>query len=111
MNRIGTSVVKDSKTGDVFIKLVNCLPEDVKMSVDLNSIYELEAVSESKGKTVPASAYALNADYSVLTGNFAEGGQKPSHGSVNVNKNAEGFVLDYTMPKYSFTVIKLVKRK
>ncbi|MBO4596806.1 MAG: alpha-L-arabinofuranosidase [Bacteroidaceae bacterium] len=107
MKRIGTSVVRDSKTGDVFIKLVNCLPEDVNLTVDLNDIIKVETIKSGKNKTVGASSYYLDADYTVLTGNIAEGNQKPTSGTAKVHSESDDFSLEYTMPKYSFTVIKL----
>ena len=111
MRRIGTSVVRDSKTGDVFIKLVNCLPEDVNLTIDLNDIIKIETIKSGKNKTVGASNYYLDADYTVLMGNIAEGNQKPTSGTAKVHSESDDFSLEYTMPKYSFTVIKLAKRK
>ena len=111
MRRIGTSVVRDSKTGDVFVKLVNCLPEDVNLTIDLNDIIKIETIKSGKNKTAGASNYYLDADYTVLTGNIAEGNQKPTSGTAKVHSESDDFSLEYTMPKYSFTVIKLAKRK
>ncbi|MBQ5477080.1 MAG: alpha-L-arabinofuranosidase, partial [Bacteroidaceae bacterium] len=107
MKRIGTSVVRDSKTGDVFVKLVNCLPEDVTLTIDLNDIIKVETIKSGKNKTVGASNYYLDADCTVLTGNIAEGNQKPTSGTAKVRSESDDFSLEYTMPKYSFTVIKL----
>ena len=47
--RVGSSIVRDSKTGDVIVKLVNLLPVEVNTNVDLSGI---GAVQPSAKRTV-----------------------------------------------------------
>lgn len=88
--RIGTSVVKDDKTGDIIVKLVNCLPENVDMNINLGNL----------------DGYKMSAVKTLLTGNYADGGQKPVTENITI-----GNEFAYTMPKYSFTVIRISKGK
>lgn len=84
--RVSASVVKDETTGDIIIKLVNCLPTNVATAVDLGSI----------------SGYSTTADKTVLTGNFNERWQKPETSTLEVSDK-----FDYELPAYSFTVLRL----
>ncbi len=78
-HRLGASVVRDSKTGKTFFKLVNALPVALELSV--------------KGLTIPATAQ---------TEGF-EG--KPEEQQFTINKGEAGSAI--VLPPYSFRVIKL----
>ncbi|MDP4269662.1 MAG: alpha-L-arabinofuranosidase C-terminal domain-containing protein, partial [Bacteroidota bacterium] len=84
--RVSMSAVRDSKTGDLIVKLVNILP------VEINTKVSLEGVG-----TVLSSAVK-----SVLTGNINEKNQKPEISTITVGKE-----FNCTMPAYSFTVIRM----
>lgn len=86
--RVGSSVVKDEKTGDIILKLVNCLPSSVKLDINLGSI----------------DGYQSKAVKSVITGNYNERNLKPSVSDIEVSDK-----FDYELPKYSFTVIRIKK--
>ena len=85
--RVGSSIVRDSKTGDVIVKLVNLLPVEVNTNVDLSGI---GAIQSSAKRTV-------------LTGKPADT-PLPVEDTMEV---AEKF--DYQLPAYSFTVIRIKK--
>jgi len=78
-HRLGASVVRDSKTGKTYVKLVNALPVALELSV--------------KGLTIPATAQ---------TEGF-EG--KPEEQQFTINKGEAGSAI--VLPPYSFHVIKL----
>ena len=78
-HRLGASVVRDSKTGKTYVKLVNALPVALELSV--------------KGLTIPATAQ---------TEGF-EG--KPEEQQFTINKGEAGSAI--VLPPYSFRVIKL----
>ena len=78
-HRLGASVVRDSKTGKTYVKLVNALPVALELSV--------------KGLTIPATAQ---------TDGF-EG--KPEEQQFTINKGEAGSAI--VLPPYSFRVIKL----
>lgn len=85
--RVGVSVVKDGKTGDYIVKLVNMLPVEVSAQVKL-------------------SGAALNnpsATKTLLTGDPKDRGAKP----VTSDFKVEGNDFPYAMPAYSFTVIRI----
>lgn len=84
--RVASSVVKDEKTGDLILKLVNCLPSSVKLDINLGSI---EGYQKAASKTV-------------ITGNYNERNLKPTVSSIEVSDK-----FDYELPKYSFTVIRI----
>ncbi len=84
--RVGSSVVKDEVTGDLIIKLVNCLPADVDMKVAFGSL----------------DGYQTKAQCSVITGNFDERNLRPSTSELEVSAD-----FSYKMPRYSFTVIRI----
>ena len=86
--RIGVSVVTDSKSGDLIIKLANLLPTEVNSEIDLSS-YDF---GESK------------ATLSVLKGQPEDENVHPLESTINVSKNFE-----YQMPAYSFSVIRIAK--
>ena len=85
--RFASSIVRDSVSGDVIVKLVNLLPVEVNTNVDLSGI---GAVQPSAKRTV-------------LTG-------KPTDTPLPVEDRiqiAEKF--DCNLPAYSFTVIRIQK--
>jgi alpha-L-arabinofuranosidase len=82
-SRIGVSIVKDSKSNDVIVKLVNMLPVEVATTLELSSLTD-----------------ATNATRTVLTGTPDDKTAKSSTDSVVLNGN-------YTIPAYSFTVLRL----
>lgn len=84
--RIAASVVRDTQTGDVVIKLVNMLPVAVKPTIRLA---DLNILSSS-----PATVH-------VLTGAPDDKKAKPVTSTMEVSNE---FV--YEMPPYSFTVIR-----
>ena len=85
--RIASSIVRDSASGDVIVKLVNLLPVEVNTNVDLSGI---GAIQSSAKRTV-------------LTGKPADT-PLPVEDTMEV---AEKF--DYQLPAYSFTVIRIKK--
>ncbi|WP_455673822.1 alpha-L-arabinofuranosidase C-terminal domain-containing protein [Phocaeicola sp.] len=86
--RIATSVVRDGKSGDLIVKLVNLLPVAVNANVELPS---LEGMSTTAIKTV-------------LTGDPKDKQARPASSSMEVSEN-----VSYEMPAYSFTVIRIQK--
>ena len=85
--RIAASIVRDSASGDVIVKLVNLLPVEVNTNVDLSGI---GAIQSSAKRTA-------------LTGKPADT-PLPVEDTMEV---AEKF--DYQLPAYSFTVIRIKK--
>ncbi|SHF23858.1 alpha-L-arabinofuranosidase C-terminal domain-containing protein [Dysgonomonas macrotermitis] len=84
--RIGKSVVRDSRTNDVIIKLVNMLPVPVNAKIDLGDI----AISDT------------NAVKTVLKGTPDDKTAKPIVSSCTVSKEFSD-----ELPPYSFTVIRI----
>ena len=84
--RIAMSVVKDSKTGDVMVKLVNVLPVAINAKVNLEGV---AVVPQLARKTV-------------LTGDLNEKHLQPTTGTVQIDK-----AFDCQLPAYSFTVIRI----
>lgn len=95
--RIGVSVVKDERTGDLIVKLVNMLPVQVKTKVDLGG-YEL--VNPSARKTL-------------LTGDPKDKKAKSVTSAFELDVKDGAAVSDfaYEMPAYSFTVIRIHSNK
>jgi Alpha-L-arabinofuranosidase len=81
--RVAVSVVKYSKTNDLIIKLVNLLPLSVNVKLDLPDNIAGEGVK------------------TVLSGNPEEKSARPIVENIAVNKDSS-----YTIPAYSFTVIR-----
>ena len=79
-------VVKDSKTSDVLLKLVNVLP------VAINGKIQLDGVN----------IFAQTAPKTILTGDLNEKHLQPTTGTVQVDK-----AFDCQLPAYSFTVIRI----
>lgn len=84
--RIGTSVVRDGETGDVIVKLVNLLPVEVAAQVRLDT-----------GVPNPRAVKT------VLAGDPKDRHARPVTEDFEVTD--KGF--DYTLPAYSFTVIRI----
>jgi alpha-L-arabinofuranosidase len=84
--RIATSVVRDSKTGDLIVKMVNLLPVSVKTKVKLDSFGNL----------------ATKATRSVLTGKPDGTNLKPVVDEISVSSD-----FPCELPAYSFTVIRI----
>ncbi|WP_412467408.1 alpha-L-arabinofuranosidase C-terminal domain-containing protein [Pedobacter sp. KLB.chiD] len=82
--RMACSMVKDTKTGDVIVKLINLLPVTVNTSLDFNQ--------QQLGK---------NAIKTILSGNPSDKKAVP----VITNINAEA-ARQFELPAYSFTVLR-----
>lgn len=83
-HRVVSSVVKDSKTGDIIIKLVNILPVANNFTVQLPI-----SISSAKGE--------------MLTGNLADTNLTPT---AVTNISTSGTSLSVNLPAYSFVVIR-----
>ena len=88
--RIGVSVVRDGKTGDMIVKLVNLLPVAVNAQVELPS---LEGMNTTAVKTV-------------LAGKPTDQQVRPVSGTIEVSEK-----FGYELPAYSFTVIRINKNE
>jgi alpha-L-arabinofuranosidase len=88
--RIAMSVVKDSKTGDVMVKLVNVLPVAINAKVQLDGV----------------NIFPQTAQKTLLTGNLNEKHMQPTAGTVQVDK-----AFDCQLPAYSFIVIRIRGKK
>lgn len=85
--RVGVSVVKDAHTGDYIVRLVNMLSVEVSSDVRLDG----------------ASLMNPTATRTLLTGDPADREAKP----VTSGFSIRGADFVYTMPAYSFTVIRI----
>ncbi|WP_455587112.1 alpha-L-arabinofuranosidase C-terminal domain-containing protein [Bacteroides sp.] len=85
--RVAVSVVKDSRSGDLIVKLVNLLPVEVASRVNLDGI---SLTNPSATKTV-------------LSGDPKDKQAKSVSSVIEISGN--DFL--YTMPAYSFTVIRI----
>lgn len=83
--RIATSVVRDSRTGDLIVKMVNLLPVPVKADLDL-----------------PSGTSDSSASLHVLSGKPADKNVKPVSSSLAVGED-----LAYEMPAYSLSVFRI----
>ncbi len=90
--RIGASIVEDETTGDVIVKMVNLLPVETEMEVDLTKYY-------------PQSQGAMQAIGTVMSGNPAD--DKPSLKTERINVASPHF--NVPLSPYSFTVLRLKK--
>ena len=88
--RVGASVVKDEKTGDIIVKLVNMLPVEASMEVDLKKFY-------------PAGQGAVNSIRTVMSGKPAD--EKASVKTDRVSLDSPFFTIP--LSPYSFTVLRL----
>lgn len=85
--RVGVSVVKDTETDSLIVKLVNLLPVDVNSQIEFQ---DTEFINPTAIKTL-------------LTGSPQDWKAKPISSEFEVQ--TEGF--SYAMPPYSFTVIRI----
>lgn len=83
--RVAASVVRDSKTNEVMIKLVNLLPVPVKSTIDVNEI------------NLPQTT----ASVTLLTGKPDDKEAKPVTSEIIISNE-----FTYEMPAYSFVVIR-----
>ncbi|MCM1520212.1 MAG: carbohydrate binding domain-containing protein [Lachnoclostridium sp.] len=90
INRVGLSAVKDEDSGDVIIRLVNLLPVETKANLNLNAIN-----IGGKAKSI------------VLSGAPDNRNAKPVISEITIDTEAP----TYTMPPYSFTVLRIPTRK
>lgn len=81
--RIAKSIIRDSKTGDVIVKLVNMLPVEVNTKLDLTGISITDPI----------------ASRTLLTGAPDDKSAKPVSDSFNAGDNCK-------LPAYSFTVLR-----
>jgi alpha-L-arabinofuranosidase len=88
--RVANSVVYDSATGDLIIKLVNLLPVSVTTAIEIND----------------CEAYATQAVCTVLTGNPTDRDAMPTESVIEVAPQ-----FDYEMPAYSFVTIRVAKEQ
>jgi alpha-L-arabinofuranosidase len=88
--RVANSVVYDSATGDLIIKLVNLLPVSVTTAIEIND----------------CEAYATQAVCTVLTGNPTDRDAVPTESVIEVASQ-----FDYEMPAYSFVTIRVAKEQ
>lgn len=88
--RVGASIVKDEKTGRVMVKLVNLLPAETDLDVDLS-------------KVLPNNA-SYTIERTVMTGAPAD--TTPDIMEDTVTENSPSFKVK--MPAYSFTVLTYV---
>lgn len=85
--RISHSIVRDAETGDVIIKLVNLLPAEVKMDIDLTALGELTG----------------SVKRTVLTGSdMNDRHARPVEDTIEV----DGSSLGQTLPPYSLTILR-----
>jgi alpha-L-arabinofuranosidase len=88
--RIAVSVVRDSKTNDLIVKLVNLLPVSANTQVNLEGIGALNP----------------NAIQTILTGTPEDKKARPVTSDLLVSNS-----FPYTMPAYSFSVIRIKPAK
>lgn len=86
--RIGVSIVRDSKTADLIIKLTNLLPVEVNIQIKL----------EGTGSVKPV------ANQTVLTGKPDDKKVTPVKSNISVSDN-----FAVPLPAYSFTLIRLIE--
>ena len=88
--RISTSVVKDETTGDIILKLVNLTPLSADMQIHFDDL----------------NAYLSEAHLSQLAGNPSDKELVPTESTIAVSSD-----FHYQMPAYSFTVIRIQRKK
>lgn len=90
--RVGASIVKDEQTGDIIVKLVNLLPVETEMEVDLKKFY-------------PEGQGAVNSVRTVMSGRPAD-----TEASIKTDRVAlESPFFKAPLPPYSFTIFRLSK--
>jgi alpha-L-arabinofuranosidase len=88
--RVAVSVVRDEASGDYIVKLVNMLPVDVESNVVIDGV----------------TLTGMKAVRTILQGAPADSDAKPVTTDFDLS-SSDGFA--YTIPKYSFTVIRIQK--
>jgi alpha-L-arabinofuranosidase len=88
--RVAVSVVRDEASGDYIVKLVNMLPVDVESNVVIDGV----------------TLTGMKAVRTILQGAPADSDAKPVTTDFYLS-SSDGFA--YTIPKYSFTVIRIQK--
>ena len=101
--RIAHSVVRDSKTGDIIIKLVNCTNLPVSVDVNLSNLLDASSLPHREGQG--GSLHQATVTY--LSGNAPN--EEKTNGSLKpIEKTVElGNTFTQAMPAYSFVVIRL----
>ena len=89
--RLAVSTVRDSKTGKIYIKMVNLLNHPVKGKLDLTKMTECFATTD-----------VVNARLHLLTGKYDDLNARPQESEIKVTPNFE-----YELPAYSFSLIEL----
>lgn len=84
--RVALSVVRDSKTSDIILKMVNLLPAQVESAINLSAL-------DIDGN---------EAEITVLKGRPADSNVLPEESKIQIPGK-----LAYTLPPYSFTVIRI----
>lgn len=90
LKRVATSVVRDSRTGDVIVKLVNLLPVATRTNVVLEGVSDIHP----------------SATLFTLTGRPDDKQARPSSKAIEVGKE-----FDIELPGYSFSVIRIKNGK
>jgi len=85
-HRIGSSVVRDTKTGDLIVKIVNLLPVSNHFNVNL----PVGSISEVSGEILTGALDATDLVPTQLTG-----------------VSTSGASMSFTLPAYSFTVVRV----
>ena len=88
--RVANSVVYDSATGDLIIKIVNLLPVSVTTAIEIND----------------CEAYATQAACTVLTGSPTDRDAVPTESVIEVAPQ-----FSYEVPAYSFVTIRVAKEQ
>lgn len=88
--RVGSSIVKDKETGDIIVKLVNMLPVETTVEVDLKALF-------------PEGQGTLNSVRTVMSGNPAD--EKASIKTDRVSIDSPFF--NIPLAPYSFTIIRI----
>jgi alpha-L-arabinofuranosidase len=102
--RIDRSVVIDSKTGDVIIKLVSMLPKEAAMTIDLG---EEVAAKLNKATTSKKSKGNVVASIQTMCGGNAPDHTKEWEGEKTENVTLTSPQLQISVAPYSLTVIRV----
>ncbi len=89
--RLAVSTVRDSKTGKVYIKMVNLLNHPVKGRLEISGLDDLFGET----KSVPARLH-------LLTGRYDDRTAKPQESTLQLTPDYE-----YELPAYSFSLIEI----
>ncbi len=103
--RIAHSVVRDSKTGDIIIKLVNCT--NLPVSVDVNLAHILSHPSEGSSLSTAGESEGIPATVTYLFGNAPNEENTNGRLTPMEKKVVLGNTFTQAMPAYSFVVIRL----